>query len=153
MKKQRVSVVDNVLTVEYPTIGKKFTADLMQYSSLIRDCAMVHGFKQKFGDAASGDTPAAKFEMVQRIHDSLLNGEWELTATVDRTPLILEAVARVKKIPLKKLQDAKFPEEKVKEWGSNAKVKAMILQIQAERSAKAAKESTDELEIEFDDEE
>lgn len=140
-KKQRVSVVGTVLTVEYPTIGKKFTVDFSGYPEAIQDCALAHGYKQKFGDAASGGSPAEKYAEVQAIHASLLAGEWERTATPDLTPIILEAVSRIKKVPMKKLEGV--PEEKVKEWGANGKVRAEILKIRAERAAKAAEEAED----------
>lgn len=145
-KKQRVSVVGTVLTVEYPTIGKKFVTDYAKYPEAVQVAALAHGYKQKFGDAASGQEPAEKYAEVQAIHAALLAGEWERTATPDLTPLIAEAIARIKRLPLAKVQ--KLPTEKLKEWGANAKVKATMLQIRAERAAKAAEES-DDIEIEL----
>lgn len=148
-KKQRVSVVGTVLTVEYPTIGKTFRTDYSKYPEAIQAAALAHGFKQKFGDAASGQEPAEKFAEVQAIHACLLTGEWERTATPDLTPLICEAIARIKKVPLAKMEKiAEKEPERVKEWGSNAKVKAEILKIRAERAAKAA-ESSEDLEIDL----
>ena len=85
-KKQRVSVVGTVLTVEYPTINKKFVMDYSKYSASVQVFALAHGFKQKFGDAASGGTPGEKFDEVQAIHACLLAGDWERTATHDLTP-------------------------------------------------------------------
>lgn len=155
MKKQTVSVVNGVLTVEYPSIGKTFRADLSKYPQSIREDALEHGFKQKFGDAASGKTPAEKYAMVQRIHDSLLAGEWELTATPDRSPIIKEAVSRIKKVKiaqLDKLLDALTEEQrtaKLKEWSTHAKVKAEIAKIIAERAAKAADEQDEDLDIDL----
>lgn len=149
-KKQRVSFVAGVLSVEYPTIGKMFKAEVSKYPEAILQAAMVHGFKQKFGDAASGGTPAEKYVEVQKIHESLLAGEWERTAAPDLTPIICEAVARIKKLPLAKVQKAaEANEEQVKTWGSNPKVKAEILKIRAEKAAKAAEESEDEVEIDL----
>lgn len=150
MKKQKVSVVQGMLRVEYPTIGKVFTAKLSAYPDGIRVAAMEHGFKQKFGDAASGGTPAEKLEEVQAIHASLMQGNWERTSTPDMTGIILEAVHRLKKEPMAKLEKVaeKYP-EKVKEWGANLKVKAEIAQIRAEKAAKAA-ESQDEEEIDIE---
>lgn len=150
MKKQRVSVVGTVLTVEYPTIGKKFTVDYSKYGQPVQVCALAHGYKQKFGDAASGGTPAEKLAEVNAIHASLLAGEWERTATVDLTPIICEAVARIKRVPLGKISKiAEGHEEMVKEWGSNAKVRAEILKIRAERASKIAEESDEEIQIDL----
>lgn len=147
-KKQRVSFVDGVLTVEYPTIGKTFKVDTRKYVALIQACANAHGFKQKFGDAASGGTAQEKYAEVQAIHASLLAGEWERTAAPDLTPIICEAVARIKRVAYDKvLKIADGNEETVKTWGSNPKVKAEILKIRSERAAKVAAESTEEIEI------
>lgn len=148
-KKQRLSVVGTVLTVEYPTIGKKFTTDYSKYPAAIQVCALAHGYKQKFGDAKSGESPAEKFAEVQAIHASLLAGEWERTVTIDLTPIICEAVARIKRMPLAKVQKAaEGHEEKVKDWGSNPKVRAEILKIRSERAAKLAEEAEDvEIEV------
>lgn len=150
MKKQRVSFVEGILSVEYPTIAKVFKANVSKYPEAIREAAMIHGFKQKFGDAASGGTPGEKFAEVQSIHDSLLAGEWERTATIDLTPLILEAVARIKGVSVAKMQKAaeKAGVDKVKEWGQHPQTKAEIAKIRAEKAEKAAAEAED-LEIEM----
>ena len=150
-KKQRVSFVEGAIVVEYPTIGKVFRADTSKYPAMIQECARAHGYKQKFGDAASGGSPAEKFAEVQAIHASLLAGEWERTANVDLTPLICEAIARIQKKPLAKVTQAaeKAGADKVKEWGSNAKVKAEMLKIRAERAAKEAANDDAEIEIEL----
>lgn len=149
-KKQRVSVIGTVLTVEYPTISRKFVTDYSKYSAEMRVLAERHGFKQKYGDAASGGTAQEKYAEVQEIHASLLAGEWERTATVDLTPLICEAIARIQKKPLAKVTAAaeKAGADKVKEWGANAKVKAEMLKIRAERAAKAAEADDEEINIE-----
>lgn len=150
-KKQKVSVVGTVLTVEYPSINKKFSTDYSKYPTEMRAEGERHGWKQLFGDCASGGTPTEKFAMVQRRHESILAGQWELTGTVDLTPIICEAVARIKRIPLKNIEKtAVAAPEMVKTWGSNSKVKAEILKIRAERAAKVAEESDEELVIEIE---
>lgn len=152
-KKQRTSIVGTVLTVEYPSIGKKFVVDFSKYTPEIRACALAHGFRQKFGDAASGKSAAEKYAEVQAIHASLLANEWERTVTVDLTPIICEAISRIQKAPLAKVLKAaeKAGAEKVKEWGSSLKVKAEILKIRTERAEKAADEAEDEeIEIEIE---
>ena len=143
-KKQKVAVVDGILTVEYPTLGKKFVADLTKYSDGIRQQAMDHGFKQKFGDAASGKTATEKYEMVQRIHAGLLEDQWELTSTPDMSGIVVEAVCRLKKLKEAAVRAAiEKNEGKLKEWSANASVKAEIAKIRAERAAKAAEEADD----------
>lgn len=147
-KKQRVSVVGTMLTVEYPTIGKKFAVDFSKYSPEIQSAALAHGYKQKFGDAASGGTPAEKLAEVEAIHASLTSGEWERTASPDLTPLICEAVARIKKVPVAKiLAVAEKAPDTVKSWSADLKVKATIAKIRAERAAALAEEDDTELEV------
>jgi hypothetical protein len=149
-KKQRVSVAGWLGKVEYPTIGKVFSADISKYPEAIREEFLRHGWKQKFGDAESGGTPSEKYAMVQRMHEGLMNGQWELTSNIDMTPVILEAVSRIKKFPLKKLEMvAQKSPEKVKEWGQHPKVRAEIAQMRAEKAAKAAAESNDDLNIDL----
>lgn len=149
-KKQRVSVVGTLLTVEYPTIGKKFVADFSKYQRGILDAALAHGLKQKFGDAASGKSPAEKYAEVQEIHASLLAGEWERTASVDLTPIICEAVSRIKELPLEAVQKAaELDPETVKTWGANKRVKLEIAKIRVERTeASLIEAEDDEIEIE-----
>ncbi len=144
-KKQVVTMAGSVLTVAYPTIGKTFKTDTAKYTAALQQAALAHGWKQKFGDAASGKSPTEKYEMVQRIHAELLNGNWELTGTVDHSAIIIEAVSRIKKLKLAEVEKAaaKAP-DKVKEWGTNASVKAEVAKIRAERAAKAAEESDDD---------
>lgn len=142
-KKQQTYVKGTVVGVSYPSINKSVEVDLLKLPADMQRQAALHGLKQKLGDAASGGDAAEKYAEASAIVQAMFAGQWERTATVDMTPLILEAVSRIKKIPLKKLEAAKLPEEKVKEWGSNPKVKAEIAQIRAERAAKAAVEADD----------
>lgn len=149
-KKQVVTVVDGVLRAEYPSIKKVFTRALADYSDDIRLAAMDHGFKQKFGDAASGQQPAEKYAEVIAIDQSLMAGNWERVSIPDLTPLICLAVSRLKGLPLGKVEAvAAAAPDTVKEWGAKLTVKAEIAKIRAERAAKAAEEAADE-ELEFD---
>ena len=155
-KKQRVSVVNWIGTVEYPTLGKKVTADITKYPKEMQEELMRHGWRQKFGDAASGKEPAEKYEMAKRIHAGLMDGQWELTANVDLTPLVLEAVARLKglkfnpdKLTLSKGDKVLKPNEKdIAGWRTNAQVKAEIATIRAERLQDQAEDS-EEIEIDL----
>ena len=152
-KKQRVSVVGTVLTVEYPTINKKFTVDFSTYPKAVQPYALAHGYKQKFGDAESGKSASEKYAEVQLIHKSLMAGEWERTGTRDLTPLICEAIARIKKVPVQKLVDYAAKNEKqhdeILEQGAKQVVKAEIAKIRAERAAKLAEDSEEEIEIDL----
>lgn len=149
-KKQKLSWAGEVLTVEFPSLKKSLVVDVSKYSDDVRHEAMLHGFKQKFGDAKSGMSAAEKYEDVKAIHANLLEGEWARTATPDMTPLICLAVSRIRSIPLEDVLEAaeKAGAEKVKEWGSKVKVKAEILQIRKERLEAEAADDDEEIEIE-----
>ena len=153
MKKQQLSFIGDTLTVSYPSIGKTFVTDCSKYpaSVYVRCDSSEHGIKQKFGDAKSGGTAAEKYAEVQLIHASLLAGEWERTASPDHSGIIKEAVARLMKVAIGKVEAslAKIKDEddraaKVKEWGSDLKVKAEVAKIRAERAAAVADDSDDE---------
>lgn len=155
-RKQKISHVGPLYTVEYPTIKKTLKFDISKFSDAVREDAMYHGFDQKYGDAKSGGTPQEKFEMTQRILAAHEAGSWNVEDRVFDISLILLAVSRVKEISpaqasaaLEKFGDEEEQLAKAKEWSQNKKVKAEIAQIRAERLAAAAEESDDDdLEIE-----
>jgi hypothetical protein len=152
MKKQQESVQGLIVSVHYPTINKSVSVDASKLSEEVRVMAMLHGIKQKLGDAESGKSPIEKFSMSQRIIENMLAGDWELTATRDDSAIIIEAVARVKKVKVAEVQraidDSDDGAEKLKEWRIHPKVKAAIAAIRAERAAAAAKDSdADDLDL------
>ena len=161
MKKQQVSFNGNTLTVEYPTIGKKFVVDCSKYPpEIYQPCAASqHGMKQKFGDAESAKSAVEKYAMVQRIHAGLLEGEWKLKSSGPQFEIIVEAICRLEKVgyagrvgetgnflfkkPGKK-EPSEVTMEKLQEYGSNLKIKAEVAKIRAERAAAIADDSDDE---------
>ena len=153
MKKQQLSFIGDTLTVVYPSIGKTFVVNCSKYPASIytRSDASEHGIKQKLGDAKSGGTPSEKYAEVQLIHASLLNGDWERTASPDHSGIIKEAVSRIKKVTITKIEatlakiDEDKRDEKIKEWGTNLQVKAEVAKIRAERAAKAADEDDSDI--------
>lgn len=152
-RKQKLAWKGSVLTMSYASIGKAFSVDVSKYSEEIQLAALQHGFKQKFGDAKSGESAAEKFATVQRIHAALLAGDWKLEHTApDLTPIICEAIARIQGEPLDKVQAAaaKAGEEQVKIWGTKPKVRAEILKIRAERAAEEAEGDEEEIDIDLE---
>jgi hypothetical protein len=151
MKKQLVTVEGSVITVAYPTIKKTVVLDVSKCSAEVREAMLMHGGSQKLGDAASGKSPTEKFDMATRIVESLYAGSWNLESReVDTTAIVVEAVSRIKKLKITKVQeviDALSEDdaaEKVKDWRSNVKVKAEIAKIRAERAAVVAEESEED---------
>lgn len=147
MKKQIVGVVGTIVSVTYPSLGnKQVHVDYSILSAEMKLQAGLHGLKQKLGDAESGGSPAEKHAMASRIIAGLREGQWELTATpVDLTPIIIEAVSRIKKVKLEVIEKAcKGQDAMVKQWAAAPKVKAEILKIRAERAAVVAEEADED---------
>lgn len=145
-KKQKVTVVGSVLRIEYAPINKVFERDLRTLpESVYKPCdAADHGIAQKFGDAKSGESSQDKWEEVHEIWDSLKAGQWKRTGERDPLPIILEAIAKIKKVPLKKVQDAaEVNKPQFLEAGKSKQVKAMIAKIRADRLAAEAAEEED----------
>lgn len=138
-KKQQVYRKGNIVGVTYPELGKAVEVDVTKLSDEIQHLGLCHGIGQVLGDAASGKSAAEKFEMASRKRDALLSGDWELTSTRDDTPLVKEALLRLKP----GLNVEKISEEKLKEYRAHAKVKAAIAQIRAERAEAQAEEADD----------
>lgn len=150
-KKQKITVDGTKVKVEYPTIKKSLAFDTAEFSAEVKFEAMMHGFKQKYGDAESGGTPADKFAMASRILEAHRAGEWDVGAGArDNSAIVAEAVSRIKGLELaavtKVLEslDEEKRAEKVKEWASNAKVKAEVATIRAERAQAAADEAEED---------
>lgn len=149
-KKQKLSIVNSVLRIEYPPINKVFELDLCTLpESIYRPCDSAdHGIIQKFGDAKSGESSLDKWEEVHEIRDALRAGQWKRTGERDPLPIILEAIAKIKRVPLKKVQDAaEVDRQQFLEAGKSKKVKAVIAQIRADRLKAEAEEDEDDIEI------
>lgn len=160
-KKQKTTVVfdgdgDNArpigVKIEYPTLRKSHQILLSELSEDVIAYAACHGLKQRGGDAESGGTPREKYEMCGRIFDALREGNWDLpTREVDTSAIVIEAMARVKGIKQAEVQEAyeacaddEAKAKKLADWRSNAKVKAAIADIRAERAKAAAEEADDD---------
>jgi len=149
MKKQQLAYDGWVLTVEYPTIKKSLSVDISTFGQEVKDFGLKHGFKQLFGDAASGSTPAEKYEMAKRKLEAFKAGQTTLSGERDTSAIVILAVANLKKLKLaavEKIAEAK--PEKIADWRSNIQVKAEIARIRAERAAANAEEA-DEVEIDL----
>lgn len=154
-KKQKITWHGSVITVEYPTIGKRVSTDISKHAQAVQLAALQHGYKQVYGDSASGGTPQEKYEMTVRRVAAHEGGSWELTDKDQDLTIVMEAVARVQGRDFDEVEEefeTKYKtEEKIdarlKELRANPKVKAEIAKIRAERAEKAAGDSTDEVEV------
>ena len=152
LKVQKLAVNANVLEINYELIGKTLKLDLSKLSAH-DDNARIHGWKQRFGDLEAGDkTGHKKFERAQALFEHLSGGgDWNMSGERDTTAVVIEAILRIeKKYTREQLEAAaEAKPEQVKAWRANPKVKATIAKIYAERAAKVAKDSSDELTIEM----
>lgn len=109
---------------------------------------MLHGISQKAGDSYAGakGNYAEAISAVESIRDQLYAGVWKAAREDDARPRLAElaeAIARIKSVALEAATAAveKATDDQRKTWRSNAKVKAVIAQMRAEKAAKALEEA------------
>lgn len=148
LKKQEVSHEGAIVTVNYPTIGKKHVIDTSEFSAKLHQRAEMHGWEQKFGDAKSGKTPQEKYDHVSRILEALREDKWNVTAIrADNEAIVIEACAKLLKTTVELLTadldklDEDKRDEKLSEWAANPKVKLEILEMRQKAAKKAAKDA------------
>lgn len=137
--------------------GWKFEVNPKDYPSEIQEDLLIHGAKQKLGDATAGfsktnDYGGAK-DAILGVHESLMAGVWNREAggfgvSIDD---LAQAIAALKKTSVEKAKAAveAAPTEKRKEWASNKKVAALIAEYRAARAKENAKQEKDELDIQL----
>lgn len=145
------------LDVTFAT-GAQLSVSLDDLSEgIVRELAL-HGLSQKVGDSyasVKGDAAAA-FEAAGRVIEQLKSGEWKTARASgegkSRVSELAEAIARIKSVDVAKAAAAiaQASEETLKLWRGNAKVKAAIAEIRAEKAAARAAKDTDGSEVEID---
>ena len=136
--------------------GKTLSCDSNKIPEETRKQLMLHGISQKVGDSFAGvkGNYAEGMQNAQDTIDQLYAGVWKAAREDDARPRLAElaeAIARIKQVPLEAATAAveKGSDEQRKSWRSNAKVKAVIAQIRAEKAAKALEEAGEqELKVE-----
>ncbi len=135
--------------------GKSLNIDLTKVSKDILHDLAKHGASQKIGDAAAGFSKAQDFsgalEAMQNVRDNLLKGLWKTEGSGGSgNGILAEALAEVTGKPIEAVKTAieNADDEKLKTWRANAKVKAVVARISAERAAaRAAAAEDDEVEL------
>lgn len=135
--------------------GKVLTVNPEDYPTEIRGRLTSHGASQKIGDGTSGFSKkqdfAGAWEAMTSIHEALMAGNWEREGGGFGVSIedLSEAIAKLKKVDIAKAKAAvdSAPVEKRREWASNKQVAAEIQAIRLRRAKEAAKQETDELEI------
>lgn len=138
--------------------GKVVDFDLNKVSQEVRDQLALHGASQKIGDSYAGvkGNFAEGEANAKDVVEQLYAGVWRASREDDARPRLAElaaAIARIKNVPLEQATAAveKGTDDQRKTWRSNAKVKAVIAQIRAEKAAEAlaAAEASGEKELEI----
>ena len=140
--------------------GKELELACSELSEEMRVQLMLHGASQKVGDSfagAKGDFSAG-IAAAEDVIAQLKAGVWKADREGDARPRLAElaeAIARIKQVPIEQATKAVeiATDEQRKNWRGNAKVKAVIAQVRAEKAAKALEEAekagAKELEVSF----
>lgn len=143
------SVEENSVSFSFGN-GTMLELALGELSPEIQKRLMLHGALQKIGDSyagAKGDFGSG-IKDAQAVIDGLKSGTWRSAAGEGegkpRLGELAEAISRIKNLPLDKVMPAveKADEKTRKDWRSNAKVKAVIAQIRAEKAQKDLEAAT-----------
>ena len=148
-----------VLSVAFAD-GRKMAFDVLDLTPEILGAALVHGLRQKLGDAAAiarntetgaSATLADKINAVMEVAERLSNGEWnKTTRETSGASLLVEALAEMKNVDASEIVAmlAGKTDEYKNTLAKNPRVAAVILKIKSERAAKRAESleiDTDEL--------
>lgn len=117
----------------------------------------LHGLSQKLGDSyasVKGDVNAAKEKFAATLKQ-LLAGEWAAKREGEgssKVTELAEAIARIKGVEVSVANAAvgKATDDQIKGWKANAKVKAVIAEIRAEKAAKRASKAEGDGELQID---
>jgi len=129
--------------------GKSLELDTNRCSEEIRKTLLLHGASQKVGDSFAGAKGnfALGVQSAQDVIEQLYAGAWKAGRgegeARPRLAELAEAISRIKNVVLEKATAAveKATDEQRKAWRLNAKVKAVIASIRAEKAAKALEEA------------
>jgi len=129
--------------------GKTLDVDTNSFSEETRKQLMLHGASQKIGDSYAGakGNYAEAIQAATDVVEQLLGGIWRAARgegdAKPRLAELAEAIARIKSVSIEAATAAveKGTDEQRKQWRSNAKVKAVIAQVRAEKAARALEEA------------
>ncbi len=140
--------------------GAAVSGNVSEFSTEIIDRLTGHGLMQKGGDsyASVKGNFAQGIENLNGVLSALKSGDWsqEREGSGPRLDELAAAIARIKGVSVEKAMAActKATEKMIADWRSNAKVKAVVAQIRAEKAAAALQaseaEGSKEIEVELE---
>ena len=137
--------------------SKQLSVTLDELPAEIIRALAGHGLSQKIGDSyasVKGNADLA-FDNAAKVIENLKNGSWTSRVVGEgkgRVSELAEAIARLKGVDIAKASAAvaQATEDTLKVWRSNAKVKAKIAEIRAEKAAARVAKDGGEGEISID---
>jgi hypothetical protein len=132
--------------------GLKVVACLDDIPEALHNMLTLHGLKQKIGDASASFSKTSDFSgafnAMQTVVDNLMAGLWNAKGG-NGTGDLVQAIANLKKISVEEAQGIvdDLDDEQMKTVLGKPAIKAEILRIKAERAAKVADASDDDLGI------
>lgn len=129
--------------------GKKLVCLVKEIPDEMLDQLILHGLSQKVGDAAASCAKGSEFGKalgaMSATWDNILQNKWRADGGSGSSALIEALVEQTGKTEeeVRKAVNA-ADEEKLKAWRGNAKVKAIMARIQAERAAAKADDAEEE---------
>lgn len=143
--------------------GQVIAIKFEDFNEDIQRKAMIHGFNQKIRDAAASygkekDYDGA-FEEMMKVVDGLQAGSWNRQGGGIGAGVVMEdiayAIAKIKNVAIEKALAVvkKADDAQRKSWSKNARVAQLMAESKAARLAKAAESASDDLDIEFGEDE
>lgn len=148
-----LTVDDSAITITHP-MGEECVLIIEDLPESIRHAAMLHGLKQKIGDAAAiprctetgaSATPEEKFAAMSRVMSNLRAGEWFATSrgegSASRGGLLLRAMIRMagvegEALAVLRAKVGALSKKEQADLRGNARVAAIIAEIKAEDEAR-----------------
>lgn len=159
---ENLGTPSETMTHTFEHIGKSHVTPIGKLFERLGRQGYRHGMKQRAGDFGALPKEMSDAEK-ERTHLERLQawtahleagGDWKMPkGEVDTSGQVIEAMNRIdpKKYPVSLLEQAlERKPEQLKKWRADASVQAMIAKIRAEKLAKVAKGSKEEIEIEME---
>jgi hypothetical protein len=135
----KVSIADSVVT--FTSLRGVLRCDADQLAPDIREQLMLHGLKQKVGDAAAlgaGSSDDKKLEAMRAVWEMLCEGEWSkrTPGTGSEESITVEAMARATGATLQQAREVFEGLDKKAQAAMRKSLAVEIAAIQAERAEK-----------------
>lgn len=142
-KKYSVETAATVLSMSFAE-GETISVDVASLPENVRQFLMLHGLKQKLGDAMAGKEVAEGRGHVERIVAALTAGDVTVrTPGSAKTSLLAEAIARATGQDVADVVESleQLDDEQIKAVKAHPEVKVAMAEIKAEREKEKAQKA------------